>query len=46
MKKRKISLYDTLPGVTVEPTKAENQNMNLPITCKVKKSSKGSKMKY
>ena len=41
MKKRKVSLYDTLPGVTIEPSKVDNQNMNLPITCKVKKSSRG-----
>jgi len=45
MKKRKISLYDTLPGVTVEPTTAENKNMNMPITAKVKSSAKGTKLK-
>jgi hypothetical protein len=45
MKKRKVNLYDTLPGVTIEPSKVDNQNMNMPITAKVKSSAKGTKLK-
>ena len=41
----KLHMVDTLPGVTIEQAKVKNPNQSLPITCKVKMSAGGTKLK-
>jgi hypothetical protein len=45
MKKRKINLYDVLPGVSVSSTLSEAAHAAKPITAKVKLSNKGTQLK-
>ena len=42
----KLHMVETLPGVTIQQAKVKNPNQSLPITCKVKKSAGGTKLKY
>ena len=41
----KLHMVETLPGVTIEQAKVKNPNHSLPITCKVKMSAGGTKLK-
>jgi len=45
MKRKKINLYDVLPGVSVSSTLSEITNATKPITAKVKLNSKGTQLK-
>tara|TARA_B100001094_G_C18132923_1_gene773318 strand:+ start:106 stop:249 length:144 start_codon:yes stop_codon:yes gene_type:complete len=45
MKRKKINLYDVLPGVSISSTPAEIANANKPITAKAKMSQKGTLLK-
>ena len=43
----KLTMHDTpTPGVNIKPPKVKNPNQSLPITCKVKESQSGTKLKY
>jgi len=43
----KLTMHDTpTPGVNIKPPKVKNPNQSLPITCKVKMSQGGTKLKY
>tara|TARA_B100001996_G_scaffold329943_1_gene277865 strand:- start:1941 stop:2090 length:150 start_codon:yes stop_codon:yes gene_type:complete len=42
----KLQMVETLPGVTIKQAKVKNPNQSLPITCKVKMSAGGTKLKY
>ena len=42
----KLTMHDTpTPGVNNKPPKVKNPNQSLPITCKVKMSQGGTKLK-
>ena len=42
----KLTMHDTpTPGVNIKPPKVKNPNQSLPITCKVKMSQGGTKLK-
>ena len=42
----KLTMHDTpTPGVNIKPPKVKNHNQSLPITCKVKMSQGGTKLK-
>jgi|TARA_R100001509_G_C4714387_1_gene164452 hypothetical protein len=45
MKKKKINLYDVLPGVSVSSTLSEIAHATKPITAKAKLSNKGTQLK-
>jgi len=42
----KLKMVETIPGVTIKQEKVKNPNQSLPITCKVKMSQGGTKLKY